>query len=149
MPDMNGIEAISAKRAEYPAARIIVLTTYTGDAVQALGLEGWRFCVFCSRACSVKTCSIRFGRFMRGSAGIPPGDRYRDCWSMPPMTRSLSVRSKCCSRCCGQFHKVIAAQPSISEGMQKAYMKSILPKLAARDRTHAVMIAVKRGIIDV
>ena len=49
----------------------------------------------------------------------------------------------------GNSNKQIAAQLAISEGTVKAHMKSILPKLGARDRTHAVMIAVKRGVFDV
>jgi DNA-binding NarL/FixJ family response regulator len=49
----------------------------------------------------------------------------------------------------GRSNKQIALQLGISEGTVKAHMKSILPKLGARDRTHAVMIAVKRGILDV
>jgi DNA-binding NarL/FixJ family response regulator len=48
----------------------------------------------------------------------------------------------------GKSNKLIAAELDISEGTVKTHMKSILPKLNASDRTHAVMIALKRGILD-
>ncbi len=148
MPDMNGIEAITAIRAEFPAARIIVLTTYTGDA-QALGALKAGASAYLLKSMLRKDLLDTIRTVHAGKRRIPPeiATEIAEHAADDALTeREIEVLRRVAV---GNSNKQIAAQLSISEGTVKAHMKSILPKLAARDRTHAVMIAVKRGIIDV
>ena len=148
MPDMNGIEAITAIRREFPAARIIVLTTYTGDA-QALGALKAGASAYLLKSMLRKDLLDTIRTVHAGKRRIPPeiATEIAEHAADDALTeREIEVLRRVAV---GNSNKQIAAQLTISEGTVKAHMKSILPKLGARDRTHAVMIAVKRGIIDV
>ncbi len=147
MPDMNGINAISAIRSEFPNARIIVLTTYRGD-VQALralkaGASGYLLKNMMRKELLDTIRSVHAGR-----RRIPPeiaaelADHVTD--------DALSDREVEILRnvATGHSNKIIAAQINVSEATVKGHMKSILSKLGANDRTHAVTIAMKRGYID-
>lgn len=147
MPDMNGIEAISAIRAEFPNARIIVLTTYTGDA-QALGALKAGASAYLLKNMLRKDLLDTIRTVHAGKRRIPPeiATEIAEHATDDALTeREIEVLRRVAV---GNSNKQIAAQLAISEGTVKAHMKSILPKLSARDRTHAVMIAVKRGILD-
>jgi DNA-binding NarL/FixJ family response regulator len=148
MPDMNGIEAITVIRNEFPSARIIVLTTYTGDA-QALGaLKAGAF-AYLLKSMLRKELLDTIRTVHAGKRRIPPeiATEIAEHAADDALTeREVEVLRRVAA---GNSNKLIAAQLFISEGTVKAHMKNILPKLSARDRTHAVMIAVKRGIIDV
>ncbi len=145
---MNGIEAITVIRNEFPSARIIVLTTYTGDA-QALGALKAGASAYLLKSMLRKELLDTIRTVHAGKRRIPPeiATEIAEHAADDALTdREIEVLRRVAA---GNSNKQIAAQLFISEGTVKAHMKNILPKLSARDRTHAVMIAVKRGIIDV
>jgi DNA-binding NarL/FixJ family response regulator len=147
MPDMNGIEAIRAIRTEFPTARIVVLTTYAGD-VQALGALKAGASGYLLKSMLRKDLLDTIRTVHAGKRRIPPqiASEIAEHAADDALTeREIDVLRRVGS---GNSNKQIAVQLAISEGTVKAHMKSILPKLGARDRTHAVMIAVKRGILD-
>jgi DNA-binding NarL/FixJ family response regulator len=148
MPDMNGIEAISAIRAEFPTARIIVLTTYAGDAlaVEALkaGASGYLLKNLLRKELLDTIRAVHAGK-----RRIPPeiaAEIAEHAADDALTAREIEVLRRVAA---GKSNKVIAAELDISENTVKAHMQSILPKLDARDRTHAVIIALKRGILHV
>jgi len=148
MPDMSGIDAISAIRGEFAGARIVVLTTYAGD-VQALGALKAGAAGYLLKSMLRNELVDTIRAVHAGKRRIPPeiATEIAEHAIDDALTeREIEVLRRVGA---GFSNKVIAQQLSVSEGTIKAHMKSILPKLGARDRTHAVMIAVKRGIIDV
>jgi DNA-binding NarL/FixJ family response regulator len=147
MPDMNGIEAIGAIRAEFPDARIIVLTTYAGDAQAAAALKagaaGYLLKNMVRKELIETIRAVHAGK-RRIPAEVATG--IAEHVADDELTeREVSVLQRVAA---GKSNKIIAAELNISEGTVKTHMKSILPKLDATDRTHAVMIALKRGILD-
>ena len=147
MPDMNGIDAISVIRAEFPAARIVVLTTYAGD-VQALGALKAGASGYLLKSMLRKDLLETIRAVHSGKRRIPPEiatDIAEHAAEDSLTAREIDVLRGVAA---GKSNKLIAAQLDISESTVKAHMKSILPKLDASDRTHAVMIALKRGILD-
>ncbi len=147
MPDMNGIEAISVIRADFPEARIIVLTTYAGDAQAAAALKaGAAGYLLKSMVRKELLETIRIVH--SGKRRVPPeiATEIAEHVADDALTgRETEVLRRVAA---GKSNKLIAAELQISEGTVKTHMKSILPKLNASDRTHAVMIALKRGILD-
>ena len=148
MPDMGGIEAITAIRAEFPNARVIVLTTYAGDvqAAEALkaGASGYLL-----KNLVRKELLETIRAVYAGKRRVPPeiATEIAEHIADDALTvREIDVLRRVAA---GKSNKVIAAELDISEGTVKTHMKSILPKLDASDRTHAVMITLKRGILDV
>ncbi|HTA43321.1 MAG TPA: response regulator transcription factor [Bryobacteraceae bacterium] len=147
MPEMNGVDAILAIRGESSRARIIVLTTYTGD-VQVLralraGAQGYLLKNLLRREL---LDTIRLVH--AGHKRIPPevaSQLAEHATDEGLSDREIQVLSLISG---GNANKEIAAQLSISEETVKGHVKSILAKLGANDRTHAVTIGVKRGIID-
>jgi DNA-binding NarL/FixJ family response regulator len=147
MPDMSGIEAIRAIRTEFPTARIVVLTTYAGD-VQALDALKAGASGYLLKSMLRKDLLDTIRTVHAGKRRIPPeiASEIAEHAADDALTgREIDVLRRVGS---GNSNKQIAVQLAISEGTVKAHMKSILPKLGAHDRTHAVMIAVKRGILD-
>ena len=148
MPVMNGTDAIEAIRREFPEARIIVLTTYSRDvqAVRALkaGASGYLLKSMLRKE-MVETIRAVHG----GRRRIPPeiaveiASHHADS---ALTAREVEVLREVAA---GNANKIVADKLHISEDTVKAHMKSILSKLGANDRTHAVTIAVKRGILDV
>jgi DNA-binding NarL/FixJ family response regulator len=148
MPDMSGIEAIIAIRAEFPSARIIVLTTYAGD-VQAAGALKAGASGYLLKNLVRKELLETIRVVHAGKRRVPPeiATEIAEHVADDALTeREIEVLRRVAG---GKSNKVIAAELDISEGTVKTHMKSILPKLDASDRTHAVMIALKRGIFDV
>jgi DNA-binding NarL/FixJ family response regulator len=148
MPDMSGIEAITAIRAEFPNARIIVLTTYAGD-VQAAGALKAGASGYLLKNLVRKELLETIRVVHAGKRRVPPeiAIEIAEHVADDALTeREIEVLRRVAA---GKSNKVIAAELDISEGTVKTHMKSILPKLDASDRTHAVMIALKRGILDV
>lgn len=148
MPVMNGTEAILAIRQEFPEARIIVLTTYSGDAqaVRALkaGASGYLLKNMVRKEL-VETIRIVHG----GKKRVPPeiavemAEHHTD----DALTeREIEVLREVAA---GNANKVVALHLAVSEETVKAHMKNILSKLGANDRTHAVTIALKRDIIEI
>jgi DNA-binding NarL/FixJ family response regulator len=147
MPVMNGIDAILAIRREFPGARIVILTTYDGDvqAVRALkaGAVGYLLKSMLREELVNTIRSIHAGRRSIPSkiaAGI--AEHVAD---ETLSAREIEVLRKVAT---GTSNKIIASQLGVSEATVKSHMKSILSKLGANDRTHAVTIALKRGFID-
>jgi len=147
MPKVNGIDAISAIREEFPRARIIVLTTAGGDvqAVRAFkaGAVGYLLKNLL-RTELVET--IR--QVHKGHKRVPPeiAQEIAEHAADDSITeRELDVLRNVAK---GSSNKIIASELNISEHTVKNHLKSILSKLDASDRTHAVMIALKRGILD-
>ncbi|WP_454830219.1 response regulator [Pseudoxanthomonas wuyuanensis] len=147
MPEMGGIAAIAAIRGEFPAARVVVLTTYQGD-MQALrafkaGASGYLLKSMLRRELVETIRSVHAGK-RRIPAEI--ASEIAEHASGDTLTaREVEVLGQVAL---GNANKNIAAHLRISEETVKAHMKNILAKLDANDRTHAVTIALKRGIID-
>ena len=147
MPGSNGIEAIIDIHNEFPNARIIVLTTYTGD-VQVLralrgGAQGYILKGHVHRELLETIRAVHAGK-----KRIPPevAAELADHAAEDNLTsRETDVVRLIAS---GNANKVIADQLSISEETVKTHVTNILSKLGANDRTHAVTIALKRGIIE-
>jgi DNA-binding NarL/FixJ family response regulator len=148
MPQMNGIEAIQTIRKDFPDARIIVLTTYSGDTQATRAFEAGAFGYLLKnmlRKELVETIRSVHG----GRKRIPPeiavemAEHHMD----DVLTnREIEVLKQVAE---GNANKQIAVRLEISEETVKAHMKNILSKLNANDRTHAVTIALKRGIIEI
>lgn len=148
MPGMNGVDAIKAIRDEFADARIIVLTTYTGDVqvLQALkaGAAGYLLKSALRTELLNAIRAVHIGQ-RHVSASIAT-EIAQHVGEVALSERELEVLRKVAA---GNSNKQVAAQLGISEDTAKAHMKNILSKLNANDRTHAVTIAVKRGIIDI
>jgi DNA-binding NarL/FixJ family response regulator len=148
MPKTNGIDAISAIRKEFSNARVVVLTTYGGD-IQALrafkaGAVGY---LLKSMLRTELIDTIRLAH--AGMRRIPPEialELAEHAGDDILTTREIEVLRDVAK---GSSNKVIAARLSISEHTVKGHLKNILSKLDASDRTHAVMIALKRGFLDI
>jgi DNA-binding NarL/FixJ family response regulator len=147
MPNVSGIDAINTIRGEFPDARIIVLTTYAGDiqvkcALQA-GAQGYLLKDLLRKEL-LETIRAVHGGQKRLSPEIAAAiaEHAIDTGLTP---REVSVLKLIAG---GNANKEIAAQLHISEESVKGYVKNILLKLGAHDRTHAVTIGLKRGIID-
>ena len=148
MPVMNGTDAILAIRKDFPDARIIVLTTYSGDAqaVRAFkaGASGYLLKSMLRKELVETIRSVHAGR-----KRIPPeiAVEMAEHHSDDALTdREVEVLREVAA---GNANKMVADRLSISEETVKAHMRSILSKLGANDRTHAVTIALKRGIFDI
>ena len=147
MPDMSGIEAIAAIRGEFPNARIVVLTTYSGDVQAAAALKAGA-AGYLLKSLVRKELIETIRAVHAGKRRVPPeiATEIAEHVADDSLTRrEIEVLRRVAA---GQSNKLIAAALEISEGTVKTHMKSILPKLDASDRTHAVTIALKRGIFD-
>ena len=147
MPDMDGIEAMVAIRSESPEARIIVLTTFKGDVKILRALKvGAR--AFLLKSVLQKELLETIRAVHAGQRRIPPevaAELADHTIDDALTTREIDVLRLIAG---GNSNKLIADQLSITEETVKGYVKNILSKLSASDRTHAVTIALKRGIID-
>jgi DNA-binding NarL/FixJ family response regulator len=144
---MNGIDAVAEIRAESPRARIIVLTTYAGDALAAAALRAGAS-GYLLKSLVRKELIETIRMVHAGRRRIPPeiAAEIAEHVADDVLThREVEVLGRVAA---GKSNKLIAADLDISEETVKTHMKSILPKLNAQDRTHAVMIALKRGILD-
>ena len=147
MPEMGGIAAITAIRAEFPGARIVVLTTYRGD-VQALGAFRAGACGYLLKSMLRKELveTIRVVHAGRRRIPLEIAAELAEHVTGDALTAREIEILKCAAA--GSANKAIASQLGISEDTVKAHMKSVLAKLDANDRTHAVTIALKRGIFE-
>ena len=147
MPGMSGLEALAAIRQEFFDARIIILTTYSGDilASRALKLGAASFLLKDMLRVDLVT-TIR--NVHAGQKNIPAEiakeiAEHFDSDDLSP--REIEVLRSAAAGC---SNKVIAERLGIAETTVKGYIKSAFAKLGANDRTHAVMIAIKRGFLD-
>jgi DNA-binding NarL/FixJ family response regulator len=147
MPDISGIEAIIAIRSEFPDARIVVLTTYAGDVQVVRALKaGARGYLLKGNVHTDLLATIR--AVHAGQKRISP--EVAADLAMHTTEDQLTVRELEVLKliALGNANKEIAAQLSVREDTVKSHVGNILEKLAANDRTHAVTIGLKRGIID-
>jgi DNA-binding NarL/FixJ family response regulator len=147
MPALNGVEAIIGIRGEFPNARIVVLTTYTGDVQMLRALKaGARAYVLKGHVHRELLDTIR--AVHAGQKRIPPevaAELADHCVEDDLSSREIDVLRLVAN---GNANKEIAAQLSIGEETVKSHVTNILAKLGANDRTHAVTLALKRGIIE-
>jgi DNA-binding NarL/FixJ family response regulator len=147
MPQLGGLDAIIAIRSEFPEARIIVLTTYSGDVqvVRALraGARGYLLKSLLHKELLENIRAVHAGKkALSPEVSHEVTDHETDETLTPGEIAVLRLIAA------GNSNKQIAAQLSISEETVKSRVKSILAKLGANDRGHAAMIGVRRGIID-
>jgi DNA-binding NarL/FixJ family response regulator len=147
MPEMNGIDAMTAIRSEFAEARFIVLTTYTGDVQVLRALKaGARAYLLKSLLRKELLDTIR--AVHAGQKRIPPeiAAQLADHAADDALTqREIEVLQLIAT---GLANKIVADKLHITEETIKGHVKNILSKLGANDRTHAVTIGLKRGIIE-
>jgi DNA-binding NarL/FixJ family response regulator len=147
MPELNGLDALIAIRAEFSEARVIILTTYRGDMQALRALKAG------ARAYLLKSLLRRelldtIRAVHKGQKRIPPevaAELAEHAADDHLTSREIEVLRLIAA---GKANKLVASDLSITEETVKGHVKSILSKLGASDRTHAVTIALKRGIID-
>ena len=147
MPKMGGIDAISAIRGEFPQARIIVLTTYAGDVQVVRALKAGA-CGYLLKGLLRKELLETIRAVHGGQKRVSPD--VADQIIAHATEDALSSRELEVLRLisAGNANKEIGAQLAITEETVKSHVKSLLAKLGANDRTHAVTIGLKRGIIE-
>ena len=148
MPEVNGIDAILKIREEFSDARIIVLTTYSGDAQAAraikAGASGYLLKSMVRKELIDTIRTIHAGKKrIPADIAVDMAEHHSD----DALTdREIEVLREVAA---GNANKMVAHRLNVSEETVKAHMKNILSKLGANDRTHAVTIALKRGIIEI
>ena len=146
MPEMSGLEATIAIRAEFPDARIIVLTTYVGD-VQVLralraGARAYLLKTLADQELLATIRSVHSGRkALSPEASYQLAEHATDDSLTPAEVEVLRLIVA------GNANKQIADRLAVTEDTIKGRVKNILSKLGANDRTHAAIIGVRRGII--
>src|SRR6202171_2588692 len=147
MPALNGIEAIIGIRSEFPHARVIVLTTYAGDVQVLRALKaGARGYILKAHVRRELLDTIR--AVHAGQKRIPPEvatDLAEHAADEDLTSREIDVLRLIAA---GNANKEIGGQLFITEETVKSHVTNILSKLGANDRTHAVTIGLKRGIIE-
>lgn len=147
MPEMSGLDAISLIRAAAPQARILVLTTYRGD-VQTMKALRAGAAGYLLKSTLRKELLEAIRAVHAGERWIPSeiADELADHLTDAPLSqREVEVLQHVAR---GNSNREVGDLLAISEEAVKARMKSILGKLMANDRTHAVSIALKRGILE-
>ena len=148
MPDMSGIDAIIAIRSEFPDARIIVLTTYAGDALCKRAMQAGAQAYILKG--NVRTDLLDTIRAVRAGKKLIHAEVATELASHAAddtlTAREVKVLSLIAA---GNSNKLVADQLAISEETVKGHVKSILSKLGVSDRTHAVTVGLKRGIIEI
>jgi DNA-binding NarL/FixJ family response regulator len=147
MPEISGLDAIIAIRGEFPEARIIVLTTYDGDVQVLRALKAG------ARAYLLKNTlhkdlldtirAVHAGKkSLSPAVSLQLAEHATDDALTPGEVRVLKLVAE------GNANKEVAALLSLSEETVKGHVRNILSKLGAKDRTHAAMIGLERGIIE-
>jgi DNA-binding NarL/FixJ family response regulator len=146
MPEMNGLDALIAIRNEFPEARVIVLTTYTGDVqiIRALkaGASAYLLKNTLHKELLETIRSVNVGK-----KALSPEVSYEIATHATDDTLTPAEISVLRLIAAGNSNKQIGDQLSITEETVKSRVKCILSKLGAKDRTHAAVIGLKRGII--
>jgi DNA-binding NarL/FixJ family response regulator len=147
MPEMNGLDAMIAIRGEFPDARIIVLTTYTGDVQARRALQAGARAYLLKNSLHKELLNtiraVHAGRKnLSPEVSFDLAEHAAEDTLSPLEVRVLGLIAQ------GNSNKAIAALLSVTEDSVKGHVRNILSKLGANDRTHAAMIGVKRGIIE-
>lgn len=148
MPKMGGLDAISEIRREFPNARIVVLTTYSGGEQASRAFKAGAYGYLLKNMLR-KELVDTIRTVHSGRKRIPPeiAMEIAEHQTDDALTeREIQVLQQVAA---GSANKIVADRLAISEETVKAHMRSILSKLGANDRTHAVTIALKRGIIEI
>jgi DNA-binding NarL/FixJ family response regulator len=148
MPEMNGLDAMIAIRGEFPEARIIVLTTYTGDVQATRALQAGARAYLLKNSLHKDLLStiraVHGGRkTLSPEVSFELAEHAAEETLSPLEVRVLRLIAE------GNSNKEIAQLLSVTEDAVKGQVRNILSKLGANDRTHAAMIGVKRGIIEI
>ena len=147
MPEMNGLDALIAIRNEFPDARVIVLTTYAGDVqiVRAIkaGAQAYLLKNTLHKELLQTIRAVHAGKkTLSPEVSYQVAEHATDDALTPAEIAVLRLIAA------GNANKQIADQLSITEETVKSRVKCILSKLGANDRTHAAVIGLKRGIIE-
>ena len=147
MPEMSGIDAMSSIRGEFPDARIIVLTTYAGDVQISRALKAGARAYLLKGSLRKELLetirAVHAGQKRLSSEAAAEIAEHAADDALTP--REIDVLRLIAG---GNANKEIAAQLSLTEETVKSHVRNILAKLGANDRTHAVTIGIRRGIID-
>src|SRR6266851_1954354 len=147
MPVMNGLDALIAIRDEFPEARLVMLTTYTGD-VQVLRAMKTGARAYLLKSLLDKELLETIRAVHAGKKTLSPEASYELAEHATDDALTPGEVSVLRLIAAGNANKEIAAELSITEETVKGRVKNILSKLGANDRTHAAMIGIKRGIIQ-
>jgi len=147
MPEMNGLDALIAIRGEFPDTRIIVLTTYTGDVQARRALQAGARAYLLKNSLHKELLdtirAVHAGRKnLSPEVSFDLAEHAAEDTLSPLEVRVLGLIAQ------GNSNKGIATLLSVTEDSVKGHVRNILSKLGANDRTHAAMIGVKRGIIE-
>ncbi len=147
MPEMNGLDALIAIRSEFPEARVIMLTTYTGDVhvlrAMKIGARAYLLKSLLDKELLETIRAVHAGKkTLSAEVSYELAEHATDDALTQGEVEVLRLIAA------GNANKEIAAQLSITEETVKGRVKNILSKLGANDRTHAAMIGMKRGIIE-
>jgi DNA-binding NarL/FixJ family response regulator len=146
MPDMGGVEAIRTIRSQFPTARIVVLSTYQGDDDIYRALEAGAVTYLLKDTLAEKIVGV-IREVAAGGRPIPPevAQRLTDRMFQAALTsREIEVLHLVAK---GMRNKEIAAELKISDDTVQGHVKNILAKLSVHDRTEAVAVAIRRGIV--
>lgn len=148
LPDMNGVDAIAAIRREFPTARFVVLTTFAGDVLAQRALLAGAQAYLLKGAVRKELLDV-IRAVHSGHKRIQPEVALE--LATHTADGSLTAREIEVLRlvALGNSNKRVGVQLSINQDTVKGHVSSILSKLGARDRTHAVTLAVQRGIFQV
>jgi DNA-binding NarL/FixJ family response regulator len=146
MPEMGGVEAIRTIRAEFPSAKIIVVSTYQGDEDIFRALEAGAVTYLLKDMLAEKMVGI-IREVAGGGRPIPPevAQRLTDRMFQAALTTREVEVLRLVAR--GMRNKEIAADLKISDETVQGHVKNILAKLSVHDRTEAVAVALRRGIV--
>jgi DNA-binding NarL/FixJ family response regulator len=147
MPEMKGLDAMIAIRGEFPDARVIVLTTYSGDVQARRALQAGARAYLLKNSLHKELLdtirAVHAGRKnLSPEVSFELAEHAAEDSLSPAEVRVLRLIAD------GNSNKEIAALLSVTEDAVKGQVRNILSKLGANDRTHAAMIGLKRGIID-
>jgi DNA-binding NarL/FixJ family response regulator len=147
MPDMDGFEALQAIRGRAPDARIVILTTYPGDAQVVRALKAGA-CGYLLKSALRKELLTTIRAVHAGKRALSPEVTYEVAEHLgndqlsPMEVRVLRMVAD------GNSNKDIATTLNVSEEAVKGQVRNILAKLGAKDRTQAAVLGIKRGIIS-
>ena len=147
MPGMNGVDALIAIRNEFPEAKIIVLTTYAGDVQIIRALKAGAQAYLLKNTLH-KELLETIRKVQAGKKALSPEVSYEIATHATDDTLTPAEISVLRLIAAGNANKQIADQLSITEETVKSRVKCILSKLGANDRTHAAVIGLRRGIIE-
>jgi two-component system, NarL family, response regulator len=146
MPEMSGIDALIAIRSEFPAAKVIILTTYGGDVLAERALKAGAYAYVLKGLVrkdlleTIRAVHVGQKRVHPDVASELAAHMGQDALS----EREIEVLRLVAT---GNSNKLIGARLNITEQTVKAHLKRIIAKLGANDRTHAVTLALSRGFL--